>query len=169
MTDNYRIPRWDDPRPSDPERTNRATEHLQPDWIDTTPVARQDRQADARHLRPVDDPDPYPERLTRDPGVRQHNHPSPVPDRMVTTDHWPSGHLPFAAKQPAAEPRPRQRRFPWASTGLYVLGHIALALAIGRGDLQPHTGIAYTFLWLLCGLLLIASQMIGEHNAGDRR
>jgi hypothetical protein len=88
---------------------------------------------------------------------------------MFTTDHWSSGHLPFGAEQPAAEPTTRHHRFPWAATGLFAVGHIALAAAIGQGNLQPLTAAAYiAILWLLCGLLVVASQ-VGANETGDHR
>lgn len=117
-------------------------------------------------------PDPYPERQTRDHGVRQHNQPTPAPARKVEIIPVNSGPLHVAANPSNLDGASARRWLtPWASTGLYAIGQVALAAAIAVGHVGPLTGIAVCLIWLLCGGLLIAAQLISQAEPidADRR
>lgn len=114
-------------------------------------------------INPPQRPDPYPKHVSRDQGVRQHTPPEPQHARKVTYRHANSSPLPFAAALPTPTAHPdRPCRIPWAATGLYALGQIGLAVTIAFGGLGPVVGILICLLWLACGLLLIAAQIITD-------
>ncbi|MEM7272737.1 MAG: hypothetical protein AAF547_06635 [Actinomycetota bacterium] len=89
-------------------------------------------------------------------------------DWEVTYQPEPAGPLlPFAASNPrSVTARHRPKWFPWVSVGLYALGQLILGAAIAAGHITPLLGLLVCTLWLVCGLLLVAAQVLAERPPG---
>ncbi|MEM9656640.1 MAG: hypothetical protein AAGA65_31490 [Actinomycetota bacterium] len=121
--------------------------------------------ADSRNRWALQPLDPYPEHLTRYTGVRQHTELTPSPDWEATADVELYAPLPVVASLPSVTQQTRPRRLPWASTGLYALGQVILAAVIAFDRITPQLGLVVCLLWLVCGLVLIAAQVVsGRHR-----
>lgn len=115
--------------------------------------------------QPTEILDPYPERPNHTTGVRQHTRPTTPQTWTSPTDLDELAPLPFGEWVEPQTPHARRRWYPWASTGLYAMGQLILAVLIALETVGPVVGITVCLLWLTCGVILIASQVLSQRTA----
>ncbi len=116
-------------------------------------------------LEPVTILNPYPERLHRHQGVRQHTPPIPLSDWMAAHPlETTTAHHPFLASLQPLPATNRRHRSPWIAVGLYAIGQAMLAAAIAAESIGPLTGIAVCVSWRACGLALCLAATLSERT-----
>lgn len=121
-----------------------------------------DRPPEIIPIHPSQTSHPYPERWTRETGVRHHTELGPLPSwesqRPPELDHP----LPFGASLPPQLPQTRSHYIPWESLSLYAFGQIILTATIGFTGAGLALSLALTGLWIICGLCLMLAQVLGS-------